>query len=69
MSELVTLRHPTLPAEQVIQVDRRRIGARLAAGWVEVPTESPDAEPDPKQPDAEPEKPKRRSRQTSEDND
>lgn len=65
MSELVTLRHPKLPAEQVIQVDRRRIGARLAAGWEEVVPEAPHS----KLPDTDPEKPKRPRRQTSEDKD
>lgn len=62
MSDLVTLRHPTLPAEQVIQIDRRRIGPRLAAGWEEAVPEAP-------KPDTDPEKPKRPRRQTSEDND
>ncbi len=44
MSEIVTLRHPNLPAEQTIRVDRRRVGARLGAGWEEVlpaPAEKP----------------------------
>lgn len=44
--ELVTLRHPKLPAEQVIKIDRRRAGARFAAGWVEVESaEGPKSEP------------------------
>lgn len=45
MSDLVTLRHPKLPADQVIRIHRRRIGARLAAGWVEV---TPESKPAPK---------------------
>lgn len=65
MSDLVTLRHPTLPAEQTIRVDRRRMGTRLAAGWEEI-------QPEPKRP-AEPvteptdSASKRRGRKTSEE--
>lgn len=70
--EMVTLRHPKLPAGQVIQVDRRRIGARLASGWVEAAPEPP-AGPEPTEPAAEPETeptesaPKRRSRKSTEE--
>lgn len=75
MNETVTLRHPKLPPEQTIRVDRRRMGVRLAAGWVEVP-ETPEPEPpaslEPAAPAAEePEPtvsaPKRRSRKTNEE--
>lgn len=64
MSDLVKLRHPTLPAEQTITVDRRRTGPRLAAGWEEVI-------PEPKSPAApesdQPTKSTRRSRNTTEE--
>lgn len=78
--DMVTLRHPKLPAEQVVKVDRRRAGARFAAGWVEV--EEPKREPVDKaadeskpptksesneQPAAEPEKPKRPRRKSTEE--
>jgi len=69
MSDLVTLRHAELPPEQVIRVDRRRIGPRLAAGWEEVVPEAAPSAPaateseDP----AEPGKPKRRSRNNTEE--
>lgn len=79
--ELVTLRHPKLPAGQVIEVDRRRIGARLASGWREVEAPTAEAEPaepseqpaeaDPadanEQPAPEPEKPRRPRRTKSEE--
>jgi len=48
VSDLVTLRHPKLPADQTIRIDRRRIGAHLSAGWEEVVPELPAVEPDPK---------------------
>lgn len=64
MSELVTLRHPKLPARQTIQVDRRRIGARLAAGWEVAPAPEPETKSEPA---LEPEKPRRPRRKTSED--
>jgi hypothetical protein len=41
VSDLVTLSHPSLPADQTIRVDRRRIGPRLAAGWGEAPPVQP----------------------------
>jgi hypothetical protein len=69
VTDQVTLRHPTLPAEQTIRVDRRRMGTRLAAGWEEI--EAP-AKPEPKRP-AEPvteptdSASKRRGRKTSEE--
>jgi hypothetical protein len=67
VSDLVTLRHPTLPAEQTIQVDRRRMGARLAAGWEEV--ETPSEPKRPAEPVTEPtdSASKRRGRKTSEE--
>lgn len=73
MNETVTLRHPKLPPEQTIRIDRRRMGVRLAAGWVEVPKApepEPPASPEPAAPAAdEPEPtesaPKRRSRKTT----
>ena len=69
MSDLVTLRHPSLPAEQTVRVDRRRAGPRLAAGWEEVET---PAEPEPKRPALPVTEPtesasKRRGRKTSEE--
>lgn len=80
MSDLVTLQHPSLPAGQTIRVDRRRVGARLAAGWVEAPPTQPvepatESEPtesateETKQPTetSAPES-KRRSRKSSEEN-
>lgn len=65
MTDLVTLRHPTLPAAQTIQVDRRRMGARLAAGWeqVEVVPTNP-AEPETEPTDS---APKRQRRKNSEE--
>lgn len=67
MSDMVTLRHPSLPPEQIIRIDRRRIGPRLAAGW----EETPDLPKAPKaastKPPAEPEMPKRRSRTNTEE--
>lgn len=64
MSDLVKLRHPALPADQTITVDRRRVGPRLAAGWEEVEQapESPAA-PESDQPT----KSTRRSRNTTEE--
>jgi hypothetical protein len=81
VSDLVTLRHPKLPAEQTIQIDRRRMGSRLAAGWEEVKPEQPiaesPAEPEPEthpEPVVEPESTeptvsasKRRGRNTTEE--
>lgn len=69
MSDLVILRHPSLPPEQVIQVDRRRIGPRLAAGWEESPAE-PKATVEataPMEPEKPAEPPKRRSRNNTEE--
>lgn len=76
MSDLVTLQHPSLPADQTIRVDRRRVGPRLAAGWVEAPPVEPATESEPtesateetKQPTgtSAPES-KRRSRKSSEE--
>lgn len=70
MNETVTLRHPKLPPEQTIRVDRRRMGVRLAAGWVEVP-ETPaslePAAPAAEEPEPTVSAPKRRSRKTNEE--
>lgn len=67
MSDLVTLRHPSLPVDQVIRVDRRRIGPRLAAGWEEA-TDLPKADKTAStKPPAEPESSKRRSRTNTEE--
>jgi hypothetical protein len=67
VSDLVTLRHPSLPPEQVIRVDRRRIGPRLAAGWEEVPDLPKAAKSVSVKPPAEPESSKRRSRNNTEE--
>lgn len=45
MSDLVTLHHPELPADQTIRVDRRRLGPRLAAGWREAVEPSTESKP------------------------
>jgi hypothetical protein len=72
VSEFVILRHPTLPAEQTIRIDRRRIGAHLGAGWEEVKPEPAAEQPadggtDQETTPAEPEKSKRRSRTSNEE--
>lgn len=73
MNDRVVLRHPDLPADQPITVDRSRIGPRLAAGWEEAP-EAPEpqsaASNRPEQTtETEPSDsaPKRRSRKTTEE--
>lgn len=63
MSDLVTLRHPSLPETQTIRIDRRRIGAHLAAGWEEA-TEPPATEQESEPTESEP---KRRSRKSTEE--
>lgn len=69
MSDLVTLRHPDLPAAQTIRVDRRRAGARLAAGWEEIETPAKPEPKHPAQPGTEPtdSAPKRQRRKNSEE--
>lgn len=69
MSDLVTLRHPNLPAEQTIRVDHRRMGARLAAGWEEVETPAEPESKRPAEPESEPTEsaPKRQRRKNSEE--
>jgi hypothetical protein len=68
VSNLVTLRHPKLPAEQTIRIDRRRIGAHLSAGWEEVVPESTQAaESTPEPPAVEPE-PKPESKRSTRKN-
>jgi hypothetical protein len=66
VSDLVKLRHPDLPADQTITVDRRRVGPRLAAGWEEVtPEKAPES---PAAPESDqPTKSTRRSRNTTEE--
>lgn len=81
MTDFVTLRHPKLPAEQTIRIHRKRVSARLAAGWVEVESK-PDPQPEtnkaaneepesakPATEDSEPTEsaPKRRSRRNTEE--
>jgi hypothetical protein len=74
VSDLVKLRHPSLPPDQVIEIDRARIGLRLGAGWEEAPAEAPKPEPaesdrSEQATESEPSDsaPKRRSRKTTEE--
>ncbi|GAA1065203.1 hypothetical protein [Streptomyces asiaticus] len=39
MSDTITMRHPTLPKDQEIEVPRESMPHYTAAGWQQVPTE------------------------------
>lgn len=68
MSDLVKLRHPALPADQTITVDRRRVGPRLAAGWEEVnPEKAPESPAAPESDQPTKSASTRRSRNTTEE--
>jgi hypothetical protein len=67
VSDLVTLTHPTLPADQTIQVERRRMGPRLAAGWQEVEAAAPEKGQSTKSTEPTESAPKRQRRNTTEE--